>query len=155
MLMALGFFIFDLRSAPYEQLQRISQWRHAEQQRTGARPVYQYTGPGADTITLTGTLYPEITSGRVTLDLLRTMATDGKGWPLIEGTGRLYGFWAITEVRETSTHFMRDGIPQKIEFSVSLVRVDESDPSLLGTATNAALEAATGVLSKPLNRLRF
>lgn len=155
MLMALGFFVFDIRTAPYEQVQRTSQWRHAEQARTGQRPVYQYTGPGADTLSLSGTLYPAITSGRVTLDLVRTMATEGKGWPLIEGSGRLYGFWSITEVRETNTHFLRDGVPQKIEFSINLVRVDETEPSLLGTATNAALEAATGVLAQPLNRLRF
>ena len=155
MLMAFGFFIFDLRTAAYDELQRQTQWRHASQEPIGRRPSYQYLGPGADIITLNGTLYPEITSGRVTLDLLRIMAEGGKGWPLIEGTGRLYGFWAVTDIQETSSELMRDGSPQKITFSVQLTRVDETRLDLLGTATNALLTAATGVLAKPLNKLRL
>jgi len=155
MLMTLGFFVFDLRTAPYEELQRQTAYRHPQQARAGQRPSYQYLGPGEDTITIAGTLYPEITAGRVTLDLLRNMASQGKAWPLIEGTGRMLGFWVVTNVQETSTHFMRDGAPQKIGFSCSLARVDDKDPSLLGTALNGALEAATGILAAPLNRVRF
>ena len=154
MMMTLGFFVFDLATAPYQQLQRQTDWRHASQNRVGQRPVYQYLGPGEDAITLTGTLYPEITGGRVTLDLIRVMAEQGKGWPLIEGSGRLYGFWAVTGVTETSSEFFRDGVPKKIEFTINLVRVDEKRLDLLGTAANAGLQAATGLLAKPLNRLR-
>ena len=48
MLMALGMFVFETRSVPYQQLQRNSAWRHAAQSRVGARPAYQYLGPGSD-----------------------------------------------------------------------------------------------------------
>lgn len=154
MMMTLGFFVFGLPTASYQSLQRQMNWNHAEQQRVGARPAYQYTGPGADTITLPGTLYPEITGGRVTLDLLRVMAEEGKAWPLIEGTGRVYGFWAITSISETSSVFFPDGSPQKIEFSLSLTRVDEKRIDLLSTGISAATAGLTGIMAAPLNKLR-
>lgn len=154
MMMTLGFFVFEIHTAPYQELQRQTEWRHASQNRVGQRPSYQYLGPGEDTISLSGTLYPELTGGRLSLDLLRTMAEQGKAWPLIEGTGRLYGYWAITGITETSSEFFRDGAPKKIEFAINLVRVDEGRLDLLGTGTNAALMAASGLLAGPLGRAR-
>lgn len=154
MMMTLGLFVFALPTAAYQQLARTTAWRHAEQARVGARPAYQYAGPGSDTLTLTGTLFPEFTGGRVSLDLLRTMADTGKGWPLIEGTGRLYGNWAITAINETDSEHLRDGAPQKIDFTVELVRVDDRNLDLLATGINAALSGATGLLAGPLNSLR-
>lgn len=154
MMMTLGFFVFDLHTAPYQELQRQTEWRHASQNRVGQRPAYQFLGAGEDSLTLSGTLYPELTGGRLSLDLVRTMAEQGKGWPLIEGTGRMYGYWAITGVTETSSAFFPDGAPKKIEFAINLVRVDDSRQNLLGTSTDAALMAASGLLAGPLGRAR-
>lgn len=153
-MMTLGLFVFDLPTAAYQRLSRQSSWRHSEHNRIGRRPGYQYLGPGSDKITLTGSLYPELTGGRISLDLLRNMADTGKGWPMIEGSGRMYGNWAVTAVDETDTVFMRDGVPRKIEFSMDLVRVDEENPGLLATGVNAALTGATGALAGPLNQVR-
>lgn len=132
MLMALGMFVFHTRSVPYQQLQRRTEWRHASQSRVGDRPAYQFIGPGADTITLTGTLLPEFTGGRVDLDEIRDMADRGRSWPLIEGTGRQYGLWVITGVDETSSTFHRDGAASKIEFTLTLEHVDDARRDLLG-----------------------
>jgi len=154
MMMTLGFFVFDLKTAPYQQLQRQTAWRLAAVQRVGARPLYQFIGSDEDTITLSGTLYPQITAGRITLDGLRQMANTGKGWPLIEGTGQFFGNWTITGVNETATHYLRDGSPQKIEFTLNLTRVDETDPSLLATGLNALAVGATGALAGKLNSVR-
>lgn len=154
MMMALGMFVFAVPTAAYQQLQRQTAWRHASQSRVGQRPAYQYLGPGEDTISLSGVLFPEHTGGRVSLDLLRVMAEQGKAWPLIEGTGRIYGLWSITSVNETASVFFRDGMPRKIEFELALTRVDEDRLDLLGTVTNAALGAATGLAAGPSNRLR-
>ncbi|WP_258867920.1 phage tail protein [Alkalilimnicola ehrlichii] len=108
MMMALGQFVFDVPTVPYQQLQRHTAWRHVSQARVGERPVYQYLGPGEDTLTLNGVQLPEFTGGRPSLDLLRIMAEQGKAWPLIEGTGYIYGLWAITGVEETASAFLRD-----------------------------------------------
>jgi len=145
MMMTLGMFVFELKSLPYQQLQRDTQWRHPSQNRVGQRPAYQYLGPGEDTIQLSGSLYPEITGGRVTLDDVRIMADEGKAWPLIEGSGRVYGFWSITNVTETSSVFFEDGTPRKIDFSISLVRVDESNFQAFRDQAATNTDAAIGL----------
>ncbi len=134
-MMALGLFVFGLDTAPYQQLQRQTSWRHPSSSRVGQRPARQYIGPGDDTVTLSGTLYPEITGGKVTLSMLRFMAETGKAWPLIEGTGDFYGFFVIEDLSETSSIFFADGAARKIDFSLKLTRVDDDVPDIVGLIT--------------------
>lgn len=139
MMMALGLFVFALDTVPYQQLQRQTQWRHASNSRIGRRAGRQYVGPGDDTITLSGTLYPEITGGKVSLALLRTMADTGKAWPLIEGSGTVYGIYVIEEMGETGSLFFPDGAARKIDFTIKLTRIDDERLDLLGMATSNLL----------------
>ncbi len=145
MMMALGQFVFSLRTLAYQQLQRSTAWRHATNSRVGARSASQFVGPGDDALNLDGLLLPEITgNGRPPLDTLRDMADQGKGWPLVDGNGVVYGAWVIESVNETSTLFFADGTPRRIEFALALQRVDDSrvaavDAQSLGTIdTNGA-----------------
>lgn len=144
MLMALGMFVFATRSVPYQQLRRSTQWRHTSQSRVGDRPAYQFVGPGDDSITLSGTLLPEFTGGRVDLDEIRDMADQGQAWPLVEGTGRQYGLWVITRVEETSSSFFRDGAPAKIDFTLQLEHVDDARTDLIGSLTTSAVARLAG-----------
>lgn len=132
MMMALGLFVFGLHTVPYQQLQRQLAWRHPANSRVGARPTRQFIGRGDETITLSGVLYPELTGGKISLAALEAMADTGKAWPLIEGTGLVYGLYIIEEQAATHSEFFPDGAPRKIEFSLKLARVDD-DPSLMGT----------------------
>ncbi|WP_431026171.1 phage tail protein [Halomonas sp. H5] len=144
MLMALGMFVFATRSVPYQQLRRSTQWRHTSQSRVGDRPAYQFVGPGDDSITLSGTLLPEFTGGRIDLDEIRDMADQGQAWPLVEGTGRQYGLWVITRVEETSSSFFRDGAPAKIDFTLQLEHVDDTRTDLIGSLTTSAVARLAG-----------
>lgn len=146
MMMTLGFFVFTVKTASYQKLQRQTAWRHSKVARVGQRPQYQYLGAGEDTIGLSGTLYPEFTGGRASLDLLRVMAEEGKAWPLIEGTGRMYGFWAITSISETDSNQLKDGTPQKIDFDIQLTRVDDKELDLLGAGITTGMAAVTGLI---------
>lgn len=132
MLMALGLFVFGMHTAPYQTLQRQVSWRHPSSSRVSARPSRQFAGRGDETITLSGVLYPEVTGGRISLAALEAMADAGRAWPLLEGTGWVYGLFVIEELSTTSTAFFPDGAARKIEFSLKLTRVDD-EPSLLGT----------------------
>lgn len=132
MMMILGLFVFQLNTAPYQSLGLESSWRHVKNDRVGKSPSYQYIGPGEDKITLSGILLPEITGGDISLAALRTMAYTGKAWPLIEGTGGIYGMFAITNISETRTEFFMDGKARKIEFSLSLEKVSEDLREALG-----------------------
>jgi len=125
MLMALGQFVFGLHTLAFQSLQRQTAWRHAQNSRVGARAASQFLGAGDDTITLPGVVLPEFGS-RMSLDELHTLADAGQPLALVDGNGRVYGQWVITEKSETASYFSPTGEPARIEFSVSLRRVDDN-----------------------------
>ncbi|WPP47693.1 phage tail protein [Pseudomonas sp. AN-1] len=133
MMMCLGQFVFSLSTLAYQDFQRQTQWRHPSNSRVGARPARQFAGPGDDTITLQGLLAPELTGSIESLDKLREMADTGSAWPLVEGTGRVYGLYAIEGLNEGRTLFFQDGAARRIEFTVNLVRVDDDRVDRMGT----------------------
>lgn len=139
MMMALGLFVFATQTLPYQQLQRSTSWRHPSNSRLGMRPARQFMGPGDDSITLSGALYPELTGGRVSLAMVRAMAETGRAWPLIEGSGAFYGLWVIESIDETGSIFFADGSARKIDFSLKLARVDDEQVDMLGSVTSSLL----------------
>lgn len=56
--MALGSYRFGLSAAAYQALERQAEWRWPSQDLLGAAPVLQYVGPGAQSIRLSGRIYP-------------------------------------------------------------------------------------------------
>lgn len=127
MLMALGMFIFDLPTLAHDELQRKASWRHARSARIGARDATQFVGPGDETVALSGSVYAEIADGRVSIDALRTMAASGEAWPLIDGTGTIFGDYVIEAIDERHSHLMGDGRARRIDFAIDLLRVDGDD----------------------------
>jgi uncharacterized protein len=134
MLMCLGQFVFSLTTIAHQELQRKTKWRHARTNRVGARAASQFLGPGEDTITLPGVILPEFGS-RVSLDEIHTMADTGEAFVLVDGNGRSYGRYVITDKDETGSVLDQIGRPQRIEFTITLERVDED--------TNAEATEAT------------
>ena len=45
---------------------------------------------------------------------------------LLEGTGTIYGMFVVNSVSETRTEFFSTGSARRIEFTLTLTRVDES-----------------------------
>lgn len=138
MMMALGMFIFSLETLAYQEFQRQTDWRHGATNRIGTNPAHQYLGRGEDSITLPGVLLPALAGTALSLDALRYMADTGKAWPLVEGTGRIYGAWVIESMTETRTLFFSDGAARRIEFTIKLTRIDDGRVDLLGTAISTA-----------------
>ncbi|HDV8622221.1 TPA: phage tail protein, partial [Escherichia coli] len=125
MMMIYGMFVFELRTLPHQQIQQSKTWRHVKNERINRSAAWQYIGAGDDQITLSGLLYPEITGGEVSLTLLNTQAYTGCPWPLIDGTGQIYGMYVITGLQTTRSELDRYGKAKKIEFSISFQRCDE------------------------------
>lgn len=125
MMMILGMFPFALQTTPYQTSNQSNTWRHVKNDRVGKSPRYQYIGPDEEPITLSGTLYPEISGGDVSLTTLETMAYTGRAWPLIEGTGKIYGMYVIDGLTQNRTEFFQDGKARKIDFTLSLKKVSE------------------------------
>ena len=139
MMLALGMFVFSLSTAAYQELQRQTDWRHASNARIGAPAARQFVGRGDGAITLPGVILPELAGTALSLDALRLMANTGKAWPMVEGSGRIYGLWVIESLSESKTLFFRDGTPRRIEFTLSLKRIDDDRIDLLGAATSAGV----------------
>lgn len=138
MMMALGMFVFGMHTLAYQEFQRQTEWRHSSTNRIGTNPARQYLGRGDDTITLPGVLVSGLTGTQVSLDVLRQMADTGKAWTLIEGTGRIYGIWVIESMQETRTYFFKDGAARRIEFTLTLKRIDDGETDRLGALTGIA-----------------
>jgi phage protein U len=130
-MMILGMFVFSLPTLAYQELQRQTDWKHPSNSIVGGRDQSQFTGKGDDIITLNGWIAPELTGSIYSLDALRFMADTGKAWILIQGTGRIFGHFVITNMSEGKTHIANNGNPERIDFSITLKRVDESVPDML------------------------
>ena len=146
MMLALGMFVFSLSTVAYQELQRQTDWRHASNSRIGAAPARQFVGRGEDAITLPGIILPELAGSPLSLDALRLMANTGKAWPVVEGSGRIYGLWVIESLSETKTFFFRDGTPRRIEFTLSLKRIDDDRIDLIGAGTRAGISIMRSLL---------
>ncbi len=136
MMMILGMFPFALQTTPYQTSNQSNTWRHVKNDRVGKSPRYQYIGPDEEPITLSGTLYPEISGGDVSLTTLKTMAYTGRAWPLIEGTGKIYGMYVIDGLTQNRTEFFQDGKARKIDFTLTLKKVSEDIREKLAEITN-------------------
>lgn len=127
MLASLGLFVFETTSAAFDEISRKSGYRFGTGNTVGTRPHMQYIGQDNDDISLSGTLYPEITKGIVSLDELRDMAATGKTYALMKGNGYYYGMCYITDISETESHLLSDGTGRKISFSLALKLADDSE----------------------------
>ncbi|OCQ54489.1 Phage P2 GpU [Photorhabdus australis subsp. thailandensis] len=136
MMAALGLFVFMLKTTPYQSLQYQQSWRHAFNSRIGLRPAGQFLGPDNDTMILSGSLYPEITGGRLSLVALQVMADSGKAWSFIDGSGTVYGMFIIESIDQTKTELMSNGAARKIDFTLKLRRVDSSLGEMFGDLQN-------------------
>lgn len=139
MMMGYGQFVFSLSTLAYQDLERNAEWRHPSNSRVGSRPVSQFVGPGDETFSLSGVLFPGFMGGPKNLDLLREMANTGQAWPLVAGSGTVYGAFVITSLRQHETNHLAEGTPQRIEFTINLKRVDDGATDQLGTSTSADL----------------
>ena len=125
-MMTLGTFVFSLPTLAYQQLQRSNEWRHPGSDRVHARPAYQFVGTGEETIQLSGAVAKELTAGEPSLNTLRDLAEDGNPLPLVDGRGYVYGAFVIKTLSETQGLFFPDGAARQLEFTMTLLRVDET-----------------------------
>ena len=149
-MMILGMLVFKRQTLPYTTLVHSAGFRWPTNSRVGARPAAQFLGPDAESLTLSGTLIPEVTGGRDALFMLQAMAASGCAWPLISGNGIIYGMYVITKIVNTQTELCENGQPKKITFTLDLLRIDETLVSMFGdlAAQAQALPAkAAGTLS--------
>lgn len=119
-MMQLGDFQFGISTAAYQQLRRSTAYTWAAQDRFGKMPALQHTGPGSDSITLTGVIFTSYRGGIGQLKTLRSVAAIGQPQLLVDGDGHLLGRWVIESVEESQSVFAAFGRPRKQEFTLQL-----------------------------------
>lgn len=121
-MMILGSFHFSISTAAFQDLTRSTEYRWATQDVFGVLPRLQFTGPGADSITLDGSIFPEYRGGLGQLDTMRAQAGKGQPQRMISGSGKIMGRWAIESVQEKQTIFAVFGVPKRQDFTLKLKR---------------------------------
>ena len=124
MLMALGSFTFELKTAAFSSLKKSSEYRWSSSETIGNSPILQSLGKGSDRIDLEGVIYPDQVYGN-SIDDLRIIAESQEPQILVDGTGSIHGFWVIKQIAETQSFFDKFGQPKKIEFNINLERYGE------------------------------
>ncbi|AOK57810.1 phage tail protein [Burkholderia ubonensis] len=126
MMMSLDQFVFSLATAPYRDLRRDRTWKHSTTSRIGVRNASQFTGAGDDTITLSGMVAPENGIGEIaSIETLARMGDVGDAYVLVDGNGYVYGAYIIDSLNITGTYHTKEGVPRRIEFTLTLKRVDD------------------------------
>ncbi len=123
-MMILGSFQFSINSAAYQDLTRSTEYRWTAQDVFGVLPRLQFTGAGADSVTLEGSIFPEYRGGLGQLDRMRALAGTGKPQRMIDGNGKILGRYVIERVQEKQTIFAALGVPKRQDFTLQLKRFD-------------------------------
>lgn len=121
----LGGYQFAIETAAYQSLSRSTAYRWQPQDRIGQRAAVQFTGPGAETITLSGVIYPHWRGGIGQIDAMRAEAAKGKPLMLVDGLGRVHGRWVIERVDESQEAFSQSGAPLKQRFTMKIRKADD------------------------------
>ena len=141
-LLALGEFRFEIATAAYQTLSLNQSWRWPGQARINRDPALQFVGRDTGEIALDGNIYPSFKGGLGQVEAMRRMADLGKPLLLVDGLGRIWGKWVITEIGDTRTVFSADGQPRQIKFNLSLKFYGaDVNPSFAADAVSAALKA--------------
>lgn len=126
MMMALGGFVFSMKTAAYQAFKRKTEQRWAKKDRVGLRAAHQYLGPNDDSVTLPGVIHPgyDFAGSAPSLETLRGLADAGVPYILVSGEGWVFGDYIILSVGDDRTFFFSDGAAMKIEFSVAIRRYE-------------------------------
>lgn len=125
MMMCLGDFVFELSSMTFQELQRQTEWKHPTTSRVGARDAHQFTGPGEDTINLSGWFSPSLVGNPQSFDELRALGDAGVAYVLVDGAGSVHGAYTINSLSENQSHFDQQGRAMRYDFAIKLTKVDE------------------------------
>ncbi len=142
----LGPFRLNIDTLPPQEMARTSSYSWPEIERVGAAPSLQFTGKGADTMTLPGVFYPHYKGGLAQLPAMRLAAEQGLPLPVINGYGFFLGLWVIEGIDETQSIFFKDGAPRKVDFVISLKQY-ASPTDMVKLAVTGALGAISRLFS--------
>lgn len=119
-MMILGEYTFSLATAAYQSFERSKAYRWAAQKRVGREAAMQFLGPGEETVSLPGTVYPHAFGSARQIASMRAQADKGEPLLLVDGLGNVLGFWVVLSVKETHSALFKDGVARRVDFDLKL-----------------------------------
>lgn len=133
MLIQLGSFPFQIKTAAYHRLTRQTQANWTRLPILNGHEHLHATGIGNEVIQLEGTVYPEYAvkmggkGGTFTIDGLRTYCKSLKPYRITAADGSTWGFWVIESITNQDSRWLSDGTPRKQDFQIQLRYYGETD----------------------------
>ncbi len=150
-----GSVSFSVAQAAYQALRRSTRYRVPAHDRVGDRPGYQFTGPGEDSITLSGVIMPTYRGRPAVLDDLRALGAEGEAHPLTGGTGEVFGRWIMSQLTDERSALFDNGQARKIAFTLSLMRDDDARPARRRSCGSPRAPSATPTRCSPPRGVRW
>ena len=123
-LLSYGDAVFLASKNGYETLKHSAAYEWAEVPLLNRPPAYQYTGPGAESVTIDGVLFSDLTDIEAEEALLRGYAQSGAPAFLISAIGEVLGRWFIESLDFETSTLNPDGTAKLKPFTISLKRYD-------------------------------
>jgi phage protein U len=123
-LLAIGPVIFQATRNGYENLKRSTAFNWIEIPLLNRAPAYQYTGEGAESVTIEGVFYSAFTVPEIEEALLRSIAKTGEPYFLISAIGEILGRFFIENLEFSTPILNSDGTAKIKNFSISLKKFD-------------------------------
>ena len=120
-MMKLGPLTFAVETAAYDELEREQRWRWSEHRRFGAGSTLQYSGRDAETVRLSGRVYPHFRGGLGQIEAMRAAGDAGELHTLVDGRERVWGRFAIASLTERHTHVDGRGVAYRQDFDLELM----------------------------------
>lgn len=126
MLFMLGALTIDTRPFSANKVSHSAGADWAEKPVMNALPPSEFTGEGADTLTISGQLLPYKLGGLTQLDAAHQLRKKGTVVPVMRGDGERLGNYAITSITEDHTHLQAEGVGFVVMYSISLKKMPGS-----------------------------
>jgi phage protein U len=126
----LGGVTFEVAPLNTHEISRTAGADFAEKPVLGRRPELEFVGPGAEEWSFSGSVFPARFGGEENLASLDAAREAGLPLPLVRGDGVPHGWFVISGLRDTRKFLDARGVPQQIEYELSLKRSDPAEPGL-------------------------
>ena len=126
-LMAWGPFQFETGAAAYEELRHRASARWEKHAIIGRRPAGQHLGPGEESVSLRGTIYPDVTGAgsAATVNALLAAAQQAQVYTLLSADGTIIGPFRLEKAESTGSFIDPAGAPQKLTYDLEFVAHDD------------------------------
>lgn len=144
----LGPVVLSVPALAATEAVRTARHRWTPQERIGARPGWQWLGPGEEALVLSGVSIVLAAGTADAVSALRRAAADGEALSLADGDGQVLGRWGVRSVEERRRGIRADGTPRRVDWRLELTLVEPASeppasPALAaeGPEAVAALES--------------